>query len=221
MPSRLSWTATALLASVLGASAQAGVIDFDFSGAGVKAQIQLTYSPASPQGVLSSRPNTNYPVGSSIVTGISGTFSDAATPTPIVDATITGMVAPTDSGARDPANILAPHSLSFLPSGLSYDNLLYLDGAAPTVATGYDLSGGYFDIYGLAFTFGGSSRDVVNLWNNGSPTGTGTDATYGVAVTDGVNNYKTPDGVAQVPEPAMVGLLGLGLGAVSFVRRRR
>ena len=218
MQRKLLATAAFIGAAAMVPQARAGTISFNFSGAGILAQIQLTYSPTSPQGPLDHQPNTNYPVGSFIVTGITGTFSDSNLSTPIVDAPIKDMAALTYATARDPGNILAPHSLSFLSSGLSYDNLLYLHADAPPVATGYPPFGGFFDIYGLAFDLTGST-DVVNLWNDGTPSGTGTNNSYGVAVADGAAVIDRVGGVS-VPEPGSFLLFGSGLLGILAWRQR-
>ena len=226
MSNQLLASAVLLAAASLASQAQADTISFTFSGPGVLAQIQLTYSPSSPQGPLDSQPNSNYPVGSYVVDHVSGTFSDTNTPTPIVNAVIDDVVPPTFATTGDPGNILAPHSFSRLPgpagAELTYDNVFYLNGNMSSVATGYDPFGGYFDIYGLAFSLVGSS-DLVNLWNNGTVDGAGTAATYGVAVTDGTNNYYSDNGIGDgvsVPEPASFVLFGSGLLGLLALRRR-
>ena len=81
MQRKLLATAAFIGAAAMVPQARAGTISFNFSGAGILAQIQLTYSPTSPQGPLDHQPNTNYPVGSYIVTGITGTV-------PVIPVTI-------------------------------------------------------------------------------------------------------------------------------------
>jgi hypothetical protein len=128
--------------------------------------------------------------------------------------------------------LLAPASFSLLPiasgvpspSGVSpgfhFDNLLYLDGS-PQTATDYELHGGIFDIYGIAFTVAGGFS--VNLWSNGEDATT--PLSFGVGLTDGltVSDYDF-DGVTvqSVPEPATWAMMVVGFGLIgSGLRRRR
>ena len=228
MRNQLLASAALLAAASLASQAQADTISFTFSGLGVLAQIQLTYSPSSPQGALDSQPNSNYPVGSYVVDHVSGTFSDTNTPTPIVNAVIDDVVPPTFETTEDPGNILAPHSFSRLPGPaggqLTYDNVFYPNGNMSSVATGYDPFGGYFDIYGLAFSLVGSGV-AVNLWNDGTPDGSGTGSSYGVAVQEPFNGTDPNvidyvGGGVSVPEPGSFALFGSGLLGLLALRRR-
>jgi hypothetical protein len=222
--------ALALSAMALAQPASAAVFAFNLDGSGVSAAIQLTYE-ANPLavGIEGTSPNASDPVGSYIVTGITGTFSSANAG--ISNATIGGIVASVP-GTPTFDNLFAPHSFGFypvananpapggnVPPGLSYDNLFYPDGS-PQAASDYPFHGGFFDIYGLVFTIG--NGNAVNLWSNGD---FGGGAIYGAAVTDGtiILDY-TEEPVAltpAVPEPATWALMIAGFGLIGATMRRR
>ena len=214
MRNHLLASAALLAAASLASQAQADTISFNFDGSGVSTQIELTYVPNPNTGPLGNRPNLVDPVGSFVVTGLTGTFSDAFLG--ISGATITGLVPIVPETAHDdnPPNLLAPHSLSFMASGLTYDNLFYLNGS-PQTASDYPYHGGYFDIYGLGFTIDGGNQ--VNLWSNGD-FGGGPD--YGAAVTDGGATVIDYVGGLAVPEPGSFVLFGSGLLGLLALRRR-
>lgn len=227
MNNKISLGAAVIATIFLTVPAQAGSYKFDLSGSGISGTIALTYAANPNTGVLpGTSPNPVDPIGSSIVTGISGTFSD--TNIGIANMSITGIVASNPSSPQ-PTNLLAPHSFGFYPiaagvktpegtaPGLSYDNLFYL-GGSPQAASDYPFHGGVFDIYGIVFTL--ANGHGVNLWSNGDNGG----LTYGAAVTDGENllDYAAPVSVAAVPEPATWAMMILGFGAIgAFTRRHR
>jgi len=222
--------ATLVVAAALACQAHASDYLFNFSGSGVSGSIDITYTTNPNTGVIPGNisPNTVDPIGSFIVTNITGTFSD--TNVPISNETITGRVLSSPANPS-PTNFLAPASFGFYPvtngvagpggvaPGFSYDNLFY-PGGSPQTASSYPFGGGVLDIYGVVFTLSGG--DSVNLWSNGDM-GNGI-VTYGAGVTDGTNvlDYETVSG--SVPEPAswalmLIGVAGVG-GAMRASRRR-
>lgn len=228
MKTRSVAAAALVIAALLTSQARATSYSFNFSGAGVSGFMQLTYSPNPNTGVIPGNlsPNLVDPIGSFIITGISGTFSDANIG--ISNAAITGIVL-SNPAHPEPTNLLAPHSFGFYPiasgvptpgggtaPGLSYDGLFY-PGGSPQVANDYPFHGGFLDIYGMVFTISGGR--AVNFWSDGD---FGRGATYGAAVTDGrtLLDYADPGVIATVPEPSSMWLLGVGLFAALAWRRR-
>jgi hypothetical protein len=210
--------------------ANAAVFAFNLDGAGVSAAIQLTYetNPLA-NGVEGTSPNTSDPVGSYVVTGITGTFSSVNAS--ISNAAINGIVK-SDPANPTSDNLLAPRSFGFYavanvnpapdghtPPGLSYDNLFYPDGS-PQAASDYAFHGGFFDIYGLVFTL--DDGNAVNLWSNGD---FGGGAVYGAAVmnrTDILDYTEEPVALTPaVPEPATWALMIAGFGLIGAAMRRR
>lgn len=127
--------ATLVFAASSGSMASAASFAFDFGGSGVNGSINLTFTVNPNTGVLpGTSPNPVDPIGSYVVSGISGMFSDANLG--ISNVAITGIV-PSSPGHPEPTNLLAPHSFGFYPiangvpspgglaPGFSYDNLFY------------------------------------------------------------------------------------------------
>jgi hypothetical protein len=216
-----------IAASSLAFQAHAAVFGFNLAGSGLSGSIELTYAVNPNTGVLAgTSPNAVDPIGSYIVTGATGSFSDSNIG---LNSTITGVVLSQPANPT-PDNLLAPHSFGFFPigggiptpggtaPGFSYDDLFY-PGGSPQVASDYPFHGGVIDIYGLIFTL--ADGNAVNLWSAGD---FGGGATYGAGVTDGrsVLDY-VESGVAltPVPEPGSWALMIVGLGLVGAATRRR
>ena len=207
----------AITALTLGFAAHAAPFDFSFSGPGVSGTVELTYGTAT---------DSRYP-GAFVVTGATGTFSDANIG--VSNAQITGVV-PRNFASPEPANLAAPASFSKftvaagLPTvdnnSLSYDDLFWPGGSVQT-ASDYDAHGGFFDIYGLLFDIGGGR--VVNFWSNGD---TGGGVNYGVAVATSATALDyVGGGVAvnaagvAVPEAGSLAMLAAGIVMLGALRR--
>lgn len=214
-----------------GSQAQAAVVSFHFGGAGFHGQGHFTYVPnvSSPDpdplcGTAAHNPCRADPVGAFRITGIDGSFSDAADG--IFGAAITGLVPIDPANERDPIfDPLVPSSLSFIdyagpPSGaLTYNNLLFPGGSPIDCA--FPFAGTFVDVFGVAFTIAGGK--TVDLWGDGDLHGPGT-TTYGVGVTDGTKGlayqFDGVNGALGVPEPSTWLLTVAGFGALGFSLRR-
>ncbi len=154
------------------------------------------------------------------VTGITGTFSDAALG--ITDATITELIT-TDPQAHYDPDYTIPYSFGWYPgipaTVVSYDNLFYPGSGAPVTCLGVP-PGGYFDDYGVMFKL--SNGDIVDMYSNGDAP---TDAYYGVVVYDpstGVADYTSADGlILTVPEPSTWAMMILGFAGLGFAGYRK
>lgn len=193
--------------------AEAALIPFAFSGAGISGSGTFTVGHDAVAGD---------PANALAITGMSGTFSDSNVG--IVNAKITGIVPISPFAPKDP---LAPTSFSKfavtnpVPPGdaVSYDNLIYLDGS-PIVCTDYPGSGGFLDVYGVLFTL--DNGDTVDLWSNGRGPHL-PPLNYGAIVIDPTNTIiDSQSGLAaSVPEPAAISVLGIGLLGLGLLGRRR
>lgn len=207
----------ALVVAAMPLATSAATVNLAVNGSGVTANLTLTYGPQT---------DAKYP-DAYVVTGISGSFSDASVG--ISNATVLGLVK-TAFNIPDATNLLAPANFSrfAVASGLSpqnngylsYDNLFW-PGGAPQTASDYPAYGGMLDIYGLMFRIGDGK--VVNLWSNGVFDGPAIGPIYGAAVAtvDQALAYHEGLTVSAVPEPATTALLLLGLGATGWAARRQ
>ena len=220
------WGALAFAATLgLAAQADATVVRFSVSGDGYSAAGLMTVTPNTAPPASDGRTD---PPGSYAITGISGTFSDAADG--ISNAAITGLIATNPGAERGPFDPLVPASLSWVDyapatqGAFSYDNLFFPAGS-PVDCTDFQVTGTFLDDLGTAFTVDGGY--LVNLWGDGDLLGPGTTA-YGVKVVQGANLLSTSfsglSGAAVVPEPSTWALMLLafaGLGARLRGRRAR
>lgn len=205
--------AALLLVSTVPLTASAATVSVTFSGTGMAADLMLTYGATA---------DAKYP-GAFEVTGISGTFTDAAAG--VSNATVLGLI-PVAFNVPEAANLLAPNNFSrfAVANGLgpdnhgflTYDNL-YWPGGAPQTASDYPAYGGIVDIYGLMFRIGDGK--VANIWSNGVFGGPAVGPIYGVAVATVDQTLDYAGGVSAVPEPASAILLLLGLGMTGLAAR--
>jgi PEP-CTERM motif len=233
-------TALSALGALAGfGSAQAGTMYFALNGSGVSVSGTLTVGPdqyadknsppifgtlANLTTVSSGNPNFTYqglvdPANALAVTGITGTFSDAAVG--ITDQTIKELITTSPQAHHDP-DYTIPYSFGWypgLPDGptVSYDNLFYTGYGAPVTCLGVP-PGGYFDDYGVMFEL--SNGDIVDMFSNGDAP---TDAIYGVVVyTANGPNYDNFDGLTlTVPEPSTWAMMILGFAGLGFAGYRR
>ena len=163
------------------------------------------------------------PLGASTVTGINGTFTDL---TNSFSGAITGLLyapAPTFnlSPPAAPNTFGAPAATD---AGFTYDNLFWPGGNSPAVCTdALAFYGGYFDVYGMAFTVSGGN--TIDLWSDGGLGGYQlNDSKGGVPFTpsnfDGLA-YAVNVNMVPTPEPTSLLLLGTALPGLAAVLRHR
>lgn len=218
-------SAATVFAAILAASqtAQASqVVGFDFSGLGISSTgtftIEPDVSPPDPNpacGTAGNNPCRADPVGAYRITDVAGVFSDSNIG--IVNAAITGLVPIDPENERDPTfDPLVPSSLSFLDSGLSYNNLFFPDGSP--IDCDFPFFGTILDVFGTAFTINGG--DTVNIWGDGNYLGG--PLTYGAAVSNGANVLDNQfSGISAIPEPLTLSIFGAGIAGLSTIRRRK
>ena len=224
------WAGVALMMAVaVPIEARASTYTFDFNGPTSSGRLALTYEvDTNTAAVLGMSPNIHDPLGSYIITGVTGTFS--STTLNIMNANVTGLE-PLNQVLPETTNLQAPSRFSLLavangvddgsghPSaGFHYDNIFY-PGGSPLTSSDYPFSGGLFDVYGLAFVL--DNGDAVNLWSNGVLPGAGLD--YGVAITNRTDVLDYTGGVSlqAVPEPATWAMMIGGFGILGAGMRHR
>ncbi len=220
-------------AIAFGQPARANQSTFWFNGLGISGSATVTIvpnvSPSDPNllcGTAGQNACRADPPGAFMITGITGTFSDANIG--ISNAQIQALVPISPANERDPVfDPAVPTSLSFIdytneipPNdvGFSYDNLFY-SGGAPIVCA-FPFTGTFVDPFGVAFTIAGG--DTVVFWGDGN-SGPGGSLTYGAAVTDGVDklDYQFAGINAAIPEPSTWAMLLVGFAGVGFAGYRR
>ena len=108
MKTKWALVAAIMFAAAAHSPAHADVQLFTISGGGISSSFELTYQPNPNTGVLpGTSPNPVDPLGSYVITGITGTFSDSNIG--LFDVLITGIV-PSNPTNPQPTNLLAPHS---------------------------------------------------------------------------------------------------------------
>ncbi|MBN9571473.1 MAG: hypothetical protein J0H30_10600 [Alphaproteobacteria bacterium] len=213
-----------IAATAFGAPAEAGVITLNFGGLGFSGSAALTLAPnvapADPNpncGTAGNNPCRTDPASAYAITGISGTFSNAANG--ISNAQITGLVPINPANERDAVfDPFVPSSLSFIDyaagAALTYDNLFYPTGSP--IVCDFPFTGTYLDVFGMAFTVEGGY--IVDLWGDGDLHGPGT-TTYGIRVVQGANELANQfDGLnAAVPEANTFAMFAAGLLGLAFL----
>lgn len=215
----------ALAPLVISTSAVAGmIVPFHVNGLGISSSGTFTVVPnvSSPDpnplcGTPGNNPCRSDPPGAYRITSVHGTFSDANIG--IINAAITGLVPTNPADERDPVfDPLVPTSLSFLASGLSYNNLFFPNGNP--IDCNFPFFGTFVDVFGTAFTVAGGY--TVDFWGDGNMGPAGA-LTYGVGVDMGANtlDYQFAGISAGIPEPLTLSLFGAGLAGAAAMRRRR
>lgn len=233
MRTKISALGALIAAMAFTSQANAGEIAFSFNGLGFSSSGQFTIAPnvgpADPDpncGTAGHNVCRADPPGASMITAITGTFSNAANG--ILNAAITGLVPIHPANERDAVfDPLVPTSLSFIDYGtgptagaLTYNNLYFADGSP--IDCDFPFTGTFVDVFGLAFTVAGGY--TVNLWGDGDMFGPGT-TTYGVGVTDGSRalayEFNGVDAMAAaVPEPSSYALFSAGIFGMLAWRKR-
>ena len=240
MTSRLLPALLALGVTACAGSAQASTLYFSLGGDGnVSVSGTLIVGPdpyADTTGVFGTPANVAAvsptppefqskvdPANALAVTGVTGTFSDAALK--INDVTITGLVA-TNPQPHYEKDYTIPFSFGWYPgipaTVVSYDNLFYPGSGAPltclptpTVPT---FPGGYFDNYGVMFSL--SNGDVVDMYSNGGSGG----PIYGVVVFSAATgpDYTSAGGLSlTAPEASTWAMMILGFAGLGFAGYRK
>lgn len=221
-----------LILAGLAPYAQATAVQIGFNGAGGTGHASLTVGPDYLPSIHPAGPTD--PAGAQLVTGASGTFSDANLG--LYNVAITGVLArnfalPFDmkaGGSWHSGDLPFPASFSQLAAiggtggVVTYSDLFYA-GGSPQSCWDYPFAGGLLDTYGVMFTL--SNGGFVDLWSDGSifvPTMSPVYLTYGFAVIlptskgNSVSDFQFSGVHAAVPEPKFMWLFGaavLGLFA--------
>jgi hypothetical protein len=166
--------------------ARAGTVTFSFSGGGITSSGTLTFVPAADTTSGVSTPGTNE------ITGITGTFTDS-------NDGISGAI----TGLYTPLSYITPlvEPVAFTTGGLSYDDLFFSAGNSPADCPGYPISGGDFDILGVAFNVAGGY--VGDLFSDGNYPGY-SNPVYAAADANSTTILDDPNPDGTLPEPTGV-----------------
>jgi len=241
MTSRVFAALLALSAGVCAGSAQADAVLFSLGGDGnVSASGTLTVGPdpyADTAGIFGTPANVAAvspippmfqskvdPANALAVTGVTGTFSDAALG--IVNATIVGLVAINPQPHYDP-DYTIPFSFGWFPgipaTVVSYDNLFYAGAHAPLTCLptpeAPTAPGGYFDDYGLMFQLADGA--TVDIYSNGGYGGPIYGAVVWAAGAEGPD-YTSAGGLTlNAPEPSTWAMMILGFAGLGIAGYRK
>jgi hypothetical protein len=197
----------------------AATVGFSFSGGSVTSSGTLTVIAAANNTSGVATPGTYE------ITGITGTFTDSSDG---ISGTITGLYMPISYVTGVTATMATP--VAFTGAGLSYDDLYFAGANSPLDCPGAPFSGGYFDVYGVAFNISGGY--VGEFFSNGVVPGHA-GPLYGAADTNAKTILDEPNaGIDSLPqgvlgsftvspEPKTLLMLATGLLAIALIRFAR
>lgn len=213
--------------------AQAAPVQIGFNGAVGSGHVSLNVGPDTLPTNPSPPAGSSDPLGAQLVTGASGTFTDASGTVQITGVLARNFALPFDMepggsfwSATNPTPFPASFSQLAAIGGtgnvVTYSDLFYA-GGSPQSCWDYPFAGGLLDTYGVMFTL--SDGRFVDLWSDGSifvPNMSPVSLTYGLAVispANVLNGFQFGGVHAAVPEPNFLWLFGAGLLGLFAWRR--